>query len=31
LGSLTEAYSEVARRLGLLPKIGTKDVPKLVI
>ena len=30
LGNLTDAYSEVARRLNLLPKNGAKDAPKLV-
>ncbi|GLQ34201.1 phosphoribosylaminoimidazole-succinocarboxamide synthase [Amylibacter marinus] len=30
LGSLTDAYSEVARRLGVLPKGGTGSGPKLV-
>ena len=30
LGSLTDAYSEVARRLGILPKNGGSAGPKLV-
>ena len=30
LGSLTDAYSEVARRLGLLPKNTAQTAPKLV-
>lgn len=30
LGSLTDAYSEVARRLGILPKGGVSGGPKLV-
>ena len=30
LGSLTDAYSEVARRLGILPKNGGSTGPKLV-
>ncbi len=30
LGSLTDAYSEVARRLGLLPKNTVQSAPKLV-
>lgn len=30
LGSLTDAYSEVARRLGVLPKSGSTSGPKLV-
>ena len=30
LGSLTDAYSEVAKRLGLLPKNNVQSAPKLV-
>ncbi|MEM1344468.1 MAG: phosphoribosylaminoimidazolesuccinocarboxamide synthase [Pseudomonadota bacterium] len=30
LGSLSEAYSEVARRLGILPEAGNRKGPKLV-
>ncbi|PCH93791.1 MAG: phosphoribosylaminoimidazolesuccinocarboxamide synthase, partial [Rhodobacteraceae bacterium] len=30
LGNLTDAYSEVAKRLGLLPRTGAKGAPKLV-
>ena len=30
LGSLTDAYSEVAKRLGILPKNGGSTGPKLV-
>lgn len=30
LGDLVDAYSEVARRLGILPKSGTPSGPKLV-
>lgn len=30
LGNLTDAYSEVAKRLGLLPENGVKSAPKLV-
>ena len=30
LGSLTDAYSEVAKRLGLLPKTNSQGKPTLV-